>query len=99
MSQSFVEALKTRVEKKEEKIPEGHILITWDKNVGVVYKGVSTVTSTGQQMEKQMSKAVAEIEERRIMYREKDLENYGYDHYTQEFSYEPESDSEEEIDP
>jgi hypothetical protein len=93
MSQSFAQALQSRVEKKEEKIPEGHILITWDKNIGVVYKGLSPVTH----VEKQMSKAVAEIEERRIMYKEKDLENYGYDHYTKEFSYEPESDSEEEI--
>ena len=93
MSQSFAEALQTRVEKKEEKILEGHILITWDKNIGVVYKGVCPVKT--DQTEQQMSKAVAEIEERRIMYKEKDLENYGYDHYTKEFYYEPESDSEE----
>lgn len=95
MSQSFAEALQTRVEKKEEKIPEGHILITWDKNIGVVYKGF--VKENNYQTEKQMSKAVTEIEERRIMYKEKELENYGYDHYTQEFYYEPESDSDEEL--
>ena len=92
MSQSFAEALQTRVEKKEEKILEGHILITWDKNIGVVYKGI---VKENDRTEQQMSKAVSEIEQRRIMYKEKDLENYGYDHYTKEFYYEPESDSEE----
>ena len=97
MSQSFVEALKSRVEKQEEKIPEGHILITWDKNIGVVYRGIVPTAKETAQLDQQMSKAVAEIEQRRIMYKEKELENYGYDNYTQEFYYEPESESDEEL--
>jgi hypothetical protein len=92
------------VEKPQERIPEGHVLLTWKKNIGVVYEYKNTKVEDEDENEEEedihyeMSKAVAAIEERRIMYRMKDLENYGYDHYTQEFYYEPEeSDSDEEI--
>ena len=45
----------------------------------------------------QMQKAVEEIDARQAYYRLKDMNEYGYDHYTQEFYYKfPESDSEEE---
>lgn len=98
MSKSFVKALETRVEKVQERIPEGHVLLTWEKNIGVVYEYKNTEKDEEEEdLHYEMSKAVAAIEERRIMYRMKDLENYGYDHYTQEFYYEQKSDSEEEI--
>ena len=100
MSKSFAKALETRVEKVQERIPEGHVLLTWKKNIGVVYEYKNTKVEDEEEedLHYEMSKAVTAIEERRIMYRMKDLENYGYDHYTQEFYYEqPESDSEEEI--
>ena len=48
-------------------------------------------------LEVRMAKAVREIERRRQEYRQKDIEAYGYDHYTKEFYYEcPESSDEEE---
>ena len=47
--------------------------------------------------EVRMAKAIEEMETRRQAYRQKDMDDYGYDHYTQEFYYEcPESSDEEE---
>ena len=44
-----------------------------------------------------MNKAVISIENRRLQFRRKQMEEYGYDHYTKEFYYEcPESSDEEE---
>ena len=99
MSQSFVKALEARVEKPQERIPEGHVLLTWKKNIGVVYEYKNAEKKEKEiDLNYEMSKVVAAIEERRIMYRRKDFESYGYDHYTQEFYYDPtDSDSEEEI--
>lgn len=49
--------------------------------------------------EVRMAKAIEEMEKRRQAYRQKDMEDYGYDHYTKEFYYEcPESSDEEEED-
>jgi len=47
-----------------------------------------------------MNRAIGEIEERRRQNRKRDMDEYGYDHYTQEFYYEcpetPENSDEEE---
>lgn len=97
-------------EKKVE-IMEDHVLIKWRN--GVVYeygpKSEETKKYEQEQMEKeiakeieddiecQMSLAVEEMEERRENYRMKDLLEYGYDKYTNDFYYEIEdSDSESE---
>jgi len=47
-----------------------------------------------------MNRAIGEIEERRRQNRKRDMDEYGYDHYTKEFYYEcpetPENSDEEE---
>lgn len=43
-----------------------------------------------------MNKAIEEIEKRRCQNRQKDMEDYGYDHYTKDFYYECPESSEEE---
>jgi hypothetical protein len=108
MAQSFIEALKTQEKKPAYTIPEDHINITWDKERGVVYeegrKSADTLEREKKMTEKEldinarMNLAIEIIERRRQAYRKQDLENYGYDKYTQEFHYEVESDSEEEPD-
>ena len=98
MSQSFVKALEFVVEKIEKRIPENHVLIRFDKN-NIVYEEGEKSEALKQpvyDIQQRMNKAIDEIEARRQMYKEKDLEDYGYDHYTQDFYYEPEEESEEE---
>lgn len=93
---SFLKALEFVVEKIEKKIPENHVLIRFDKNI-MVYEGEKNEAPKQPyyDIQQRMNKAIDEIEARRQMYRKKDLEDYGYDHYTQEFYYEPEEEEEE----
>ena len=64
--------------------------------------GVSGYMSEVEQFEKKediwegMNRAIAAMEKRREQYRDQDLDDYGYDHYTQDFYYHLEDDSEEE---
>lgn len=111
MSQSFINALLTPEEKSVQRIPNDHVYLTWDREKGVVYefgkKSDDTIKREEKQLEKealeqdehyQMSLAVEEIERRRLSYRATDIAEYGYDKYTEEFYYEPETESDEEKD-
>jgi hypothetical protein len=89
---------------KKVVIQEDHVFMKWDNGVVYEYgmKSKDTIKREQKQAEKQAKKeelendldyqmnlAIEKIEERRIAYRNKDLEDYGYDNYTKDFYYEP----------
>lgn len=104
--QSFVDALLTP-EVKIQGIPEDHVYLTWDREKGVVYefgkKSADTLNREKKKKEKEeledenyrMNMAIEEMELRRLGYRAKDIEDYGYDKYTEEFYYEPEPENDD----
>lgn len=49
---------------------------------------ISLEKKLANSLEVRMNKAIEEMETRRQQYRKKDMDNYGYDHYTKEFYYE-----------
>ena len=76
---------------------EGKVQYTINKSQELLERERIQAEKNAISLEADMAKAVADIERRRQEYREKDMEDYGYDHYTKEFYYEcPESSDEEE---
>lgn len=99
---------KKAIDVEKKKVIEDQLVLRWNNGVVYEYGPKSEETKKREQMQEekrermeiensihvQMGKAVAEIENRRLAYRLKDLEEYGYDKYTNEFYYEPEPEEE-----
>jgi hypothetical protein len=100
---------KKAIDVEKKKVIEDQLVLKWNNGVVYEYGPKSEETKKREKMQEekrarmeiensihvQMGKAIAEIENRRLAYRLKDFEDYGYDKYTNEFYYEPESDEEE----
>ena len=102
---------KKAISAEKKIIIEDQLVLTWKNGVVYEYGPKSEDTKKREKMQEErrarmelendiqlrMNRAIEEIEQRRIAYRLKDLEDYGYDKYTNDFYYEPEESNEELI--
>ena len=105
----YAQALKKRAVVKEEEAKD--VLILTFHNGEVQYRMNKTpaleeklkreaeAESSKNSLAARMQKAVNDISDRQAAYKKKDLEDYGYDHYLQDYSYKCPSDSDSDAEP